>query len=215
MNKIFDFQKENGLVADGIIGKKTLNAIKQKNQIQTDEMLAHFVAQCDHETGGFKVASENLNYSVDRMLQIFKSDFDKDKNRIITPDERRKAESIVGDPQKIGNFVYANQNGNGDESSGDGFKFRGRGSLQLTGKSNYKAFSLFTGEDLISNPDLVATKYFFESANFFFTKNKLWRICTKVDEATIKALTRRINGGLNGLGDRIVKTNKYYTIIKS
>lgn len=215
MNKIIDFQRENGLVADGVIGKKTLYAIKAKNHIQTDEMLAHFVAQCDHETGGFKVARENLNYSVNRMLEIFKSDFDKDKNRIISPEERRKAESIVGNPEKIANFVYANQNGNGDEASGDGWRFFGRGSLQLTGKANYKAFSTFTGVDFISNPDLVATTYFFESANFFFTKNKLWSLCTKVDEASIKALTKRINGGYNGLADRIAKTKKYYSILKA
>jgi putative chitinase len=106
--------------------------------------------------------------------------------------------------------------GNGDELTREGYKFRGRGALQLTGKSNYEAFSKFLNKpEIITNPDLVATEYAFESAIFFFDKNGLWAICEKgVDEATILALTKRINGGTNGLEHRKELTKKYYEWVK-
>jgi putative chitinase len=106
--------------------------------------------------------------------------------------------------------------GNGDEASGDGFKFRGRGALQLTGKDNYKVFSEYLKKpEIMTNPDLVATEYAFESAIFFFDRNKLWDICDKgVNKDTILALTKRINGGTHGLADREEKTLKYYGYLK-
>ena len=107
--------------------------------------------------------SENLNYSADGLLKIFPKYFDK-----------ALALSYARNPQKIANRVYANRMGNGDESTGDGFKFKGRGYIQLTGKSNYAEFSKYIGEDCLTNPDLVSVKYPLESAAFFFTKNKLW-----------------------------------------
>jgi putative chitinase len=101
--------------------------------------------------------------------------------------------------------------GNGDESTGDGFKFKGRGWVALTGKSNYAEFSKYIGEDCLTNPDLVSVKYPLESAAFFFTKNKLWAICDEGDsEDVIKKLTKRINGGLHGIDDRIKKFKSYY-----
>jgi putative chitinase len=106
--------------------------------------------------------------------------------------------------------------GNGDPASGDGWKFRGRGALQLTGKANYEAFAKYLGNnEVMENPDLVATKYAFESAMFFFERNKLWTICDQgINDAAILALTKRINGGTHGLDDRKVKTYKYYNYVK-
>jgi putative chitinase len=105
--------------------------------------------------------------------------------------------------------------GNGDEASKDGFKFRGRGYIQLTGKDNYKNFAKFIGEDTIENPDLVATKYPLASAAFFFDSNKLWSICDKgSDDITVTAVTKRVNGGTIGLPDRIKHFKEYYNLLK-
>jgi putative chitinase len=125
-------------------------------------------------------------------------------------------ESYQRNPEKIANRVYASRMGNGDEASGDGFKFRGRGALQLTGKANYEAFANYLKNPLImEQPDLVATEFAFESAMFFFDRNKLWDICDKgVTKETILALTKRINGGTHGLADREEKTFKYYGLLK-
>jgi putative chitinase len=104
--------------------------------------------------------------------------------------------------------------GNGDEASGDGWKYRGRGYIQLTGKSNYAEFTKFIGEDCIANPDLVATKYPLTSAAFFFEKNKLWDICDKGDTPDIVSLvTKRVNGGTHGLEDRLSKFNTFNSIL--
>jgi putative chitinase len=106
--------------------------------------------------------------------------------------------------------------GNGDEASGDGWKFRGRGALQLTGKANYQAFADYLkNPQIMTNPDLVANELAFESAIFFFDRNKLWDICDKgVTKDTILALTKRINGGTHGLADREEKTIKYHAWVK-
>jgi putative chitinase len=105
--------------------------------------------------------------------------------------------------------------GNGDETTKEGFKFRGRGYIQLTGKSNYTNFTKFIGEDCVSNPDLVATKYPLASAGFFFDSNKLWAICDRgADDATVTAVTKRVNGGTIGLADRIKHFKEYYNLLK-
>lgn len=165
--------------------------------------LAHFLGQCDHESNGFKVKEENLNYSANGLLNIFPKYFTK-----------KTAEQYARKPQSIANHVYGNRMGNGDEKSGDGWKFRGRGYIQLTGKNNYASFSKFIGEDCVSNPDLVATKYPFESALWFFKTNNIFSLCKDVSDATILAVTKKINGGINGLADRNAKTKKYYSEIK-
>ena len=106
--------------------------------------------------------------------------------------------------------------GNGDEDSKDGWKYRGRGALQLTGKNNYTAFAEYLDKpEILDNPDLVVDEYAFESAMFFFDKNKLWGICDKgIDDATILKLTKRINGGTNGLDHSQALTLKYYNLLK-
>jgi len=198
-------QEKIGVPADGAFGPGTLKAAMKFYKF-TPARAAHFFAQTAHESGNFKAFSENLNYGAKGLLGIFKKYF---------PTEAKAAE-YERKPEKIANLVYANRMGNGDEASGDGYKFRGRGALQLTGKDNYKAFADYMKQpEIMDNPDLVATKYSFESAIFFFDKNKLWAICDQgVSDASILALTKRINGGTHGLEDRKEKTYKYYEYVK-
>jgi putative chitinase len=242
--KVKEWQSANGLTADGIVGPGTwgkmfgaqtvapaaapvvippssfkLDALKghipdsviaqipdtaAKFNITNPLRLAHFLAQCGHESGGFKSISENLNYSVDGLKRVFGKYFPGDL-----------ANSYAKQPEKIASRVYGSRMGNGDESTGEGYKFRGRGYIQLTGKSNYTNFAKFIGEDTVANPDLVATKYPLASAAFFFDSNKLWSICDKgADEATVTAVTKRVNGGTIGLPDRIKHFNEYYSLLK-
>ena len=198
-------QEKIGVTADGAFGPGTLKAAMKFYKF-TPARAAHFFAQTAHESGDFKAFSENLNYGAKGLLSIFKKYF---------PTEAKAAE-YERKPEKIANLVYANRMGNGDEASGDGYKFRGRGALQLTGKDNYKAFADYMKQpEIMDNPDLVATKYSFESAIFFFDKNKLWSICDQgINDAAILALTKRINGGTHGLEDRKQKTYKYYEYVK-
>ena len=237
------WQKQNGLNDDGVVGKDTWDKImgitstptvapttilvssfkldKLKGHIPDSVIqaipdtaakfnitnvlrLAHFLAQAGHESGQFKATSENLNYSSKGLLGIFP--------RYFTP---ALAESYARQPQKIANRVYGGRMGNGVEATGDGFKFRGRGYIQLTGKDNYTQFDKTVPEDILANPDLVSTKYALASAAWFFDKNKLWGICDKgADQATVTAVTKRVNGGTIGLPDRIKHFNEYYNLLK-
>jgi putative chitinase len=201
---LISLQTKLGIDDDGAFGPGTMKAAMAYYKM-TPERAAHFFAQTSHESGGFKVFSENLNYSAQGLQGIFGKYFPGNLE-----------ESYARKPEKIANRVYASRMGNGDETSGDGWKFRGRGALQLTGKSNYQLFSDYLKKpEIMTNPDLVATEFAFESAIFFFDKNKLWDICDKgVTKDTILALTKRINGGTHGLADREEKTFKYYTYVK-
>lgn len=166
--------------------------------------LAHFLAQCGHESGGFKAVRENLNYSAKGLLGIFRKYF---TNVNLAQQYERK-------PEKIANRVYGNRMGNGNEASGDGFKFRGRGYIQLTGKDNYSLFDATVPENILQDPELVATKYPLASAAFFFKRNNLWAICDRgADVATVTAVTKRVNGGTIGLPDRIKHFNEYYKLL--
>jgi putative chitinase len=198
-------QTKIGVGADGAFGPGTLKAAMAYYKM-TPERAAHFFAQTAHESGNFKAFAENLNYGTSGLTTTFKKYFPTTEKALLY--ERK--------PEKIANLVYASRMGNGDEASGDGFKFRGRGALQLTGKDNYKVFSEYLkNPEIMTNPDLVATEYAFESAIFFFDRNKLWDICDKgVNKDTILALTKRINGGTHGLADREEKTLKYYGYLK-
>ena len=169
----------------------------------TTIQLAHFAGQLSHESFDFKITSENLNYSAERLLQVFPKYFTKEL-----------AQRYARKPIWIANRVYANRMGNGDEKSGDGWKYRGRGYIQLTGKKNYEAFSKFIGEDCVSNPDLVSLKYALESALWFFFENKIFTLCKDLSDDSIKKVTKKINGGLNGFADRKAKTLKYYNLLK-
>jgi putative chitinase len=196
-------QKKIGVTADGAFGPGTLKAAMAFYKM-SPVRAAHFFAQTAHESGNFKAFSENLNYSADGLTKIFGKYFDA-----------AAAAKAARNPEKIANRVYANRMGNGNEASGDGWKYRGRGALQLTGKDNYKAFADYLKKpEIMDNPDLVATEYSFESAIFFFEKNKLWAICDQgVGDAAITALTKRINGGTHGLDDRKEKTKKFAAMV--
>ncbi|HXI62207.1 MAG TPA: glycoside hydrolase family 19 protein, partial [Pyrinomonadaceae bacterium] len=171
--------------------------------ITTNLRLAHFLAQCALESNNFTATVENLSYSAPRILQIFPKYF---KGVDPTPYARN--------PAKLGSRVYANRMGNGDEASGDGFKFRGRGYIQLTGKNNYTSFSTFVGEDCVANPDLVATKYPLASASFFFNSNNIWAICDKgADDATVTRVTKAVNGGTHGLAERLQNFKKFISAL--
>jgi len=195
-------EKLKGHIPDSVIAQIPDTAAKFG--ITTNLRLAHFLSQCGHESGGFKAVSENVNYSADGLKKIFGKYF-----------PGNMADLYARNPEKIASRVYASRMGNGDEASKEGFKFRGRGFIQLTGKSNYTNFTKFIGEDCIANPDLVATKYPLASAAFFFNANGLWAICDKgADTATVTAVTKRVNGGTIGLDDRIKHFNEYYNLLK-
>jgi putative chitinase len=174
----------------------------EKFKINTPLRLAHFLAQCAHESGNFKATKENLNYGAAGLLSIFKKYF---------PTEAL-AKSYERQPEKIASRVYASRMGNGDEASKEGFKFRGRGYIQLTGKDNYKAFDAMVPEDILANPDLVATKYPLLSAAWFWNKTSLNALADKgATDADVTAITKRVNGGTHGLPDRIAKFKVFNT----
>ena len=160
------------------------------------ERLAHFFSQILHESGCMRYDMENLNYSSKALRAVFGKYFKT----------KKEADAYARKPEKIANRVYCNRMGNGSESSGDGWKYRGRGLIQLTGKKNYKAFAEWVGDDrVIDDPDLVASEYAVHSAVFFWDKNDLNKIADKDD---VVRLTRRINGGQNGLAHRKELLNK-------
>ena len=167
----------------------------------TNNQAAHFFGQCAHESGNFKAFSENLNYSDKGLNGIFKKYFPTIAS---TAGYARK-------PEKIANKVYANRMGNGPEGSGDGYKFRGRGPIQLTGKDNYTAFAAAVGRpDVLTNPDIVAGELAFESALWFFRKNALLAVADKgITVPVITQISKRVNGGTHGLDDRIKKTQQF------
>ena len=201
---LIKLQEKIGATPDGSFGPNTLKKAMAYYKL-TAERAAHFFGQCSHETGGFDVFSENLNYSAAGLQNIFGKYFPGDLEN-----------SYARQPIKIASRVYADRMGNGNEASQEGWKFRGRGALQTTGKDNYQAFATSIGKpEILTNPDLVATDYAFEAALFFFTRNKLWSICDGgVNDTTIKSLTKRVNGGYNGLEDRESLTKRYYSWLK-
>jgi putative chitinase len=177
-----------------------------KFDLGTPLRLAHFLAQCGHESAGFKAVVENLNYGAKGLQSIFKKYF---------PTEA-KALEYERKPEKIANLVYANRMSNGDEKSGDGFKFRGRGYIQLTGRANYTAFNRFVdNDDVVANPDLVATKYPLLSAGWFFNSNGIHKLADGgATDAVVTTITKRVNGGVIGLADRIKHFKEYYDLLK-
>jgi putative chitinase len=239
-----DFQAKNGLPADGVVGPATwakimgqeapktqpsapivpvaglkLDKLKghipdaviqmipdtaAKFQINTPLRLAHFLAQCGHESGGFRATQENLNYSAKGLNGIFKKYF---------PTEASAA-AYARNPQKIANKVYANRMSNGDEASGDGFKFRGRGYIQLTGRANYTLFGKAIGEDVTGNPDVVSGKYALLSAAWFWSNNGLNKLADGGStDAVVTTITKRVNGGTIGLADRIKHFKEYFHLL--
>jgi putative chitinase len=194
--------KLRGHIPDAVIAMIPDTAAKF--QINTPLRLAHFLAQCGHESGGFKATQENLNYSAKGLAGIFKKYF---------PTEAAAA-PYARQPQKIASKVYGGRMGNGPESTGEGYKFRGRGYIQLTGKENYTAFGKSIGEDILSNPDVVASKYALLSAAWFFSKNGLHKMADGgATDAVVTSITKRVNGGTIGLPDRIKHFKEYYHLL--
>jgi len=201
MTALQKLQEKIGVEPDGSFGPATLKAA-MKHYNMTPERAAHFFGQTAHETGGYSVFMENLNYSAKGLKTTFAKYF-----------PGNLAELYARQPVKIASKVYGNRMGNGNEASREGFYYRGRGALQTTGKEGYQLFAdSIEKPEIMTNPDLVATDYAFESAIFFFDKNKLWAICDKgVTDSTILAITKKINGGVNGLEDRMSLTKRYYS----
>jgi putative chitinase len=195
-----DINKLKGHVPDSVIAQ--LPETMAKFGLDTPLKLAHFLAQAGHESGGFKLVNENLNYGAKGLRGIFGKYFPTDEKALLY--ERK--------PEKIANLVYGGRMGNGAEATGDGYKFRGRGYIQLTGKDNYLAFGKAINEDLVSNPDLVATKYPLLSAAWFFTR--CLSKCTDASDAAITAVTKCVNGGTIGLEDRKKHFHEYYNLLK-
>ena len=195
-------EKLKGHIPDAVIAM--IPAVAQKFQIDSALRLAHFLAQCGHESGGFRLTKENLNYSAKGLNGIFKKYFPTLESAL--PYERK--------PEKIANKVYGGRMGNGPESSGDGAKFCGRGYIQLTGKDNYTAFGKSIGEDVCANPQVVAEKYALLSAAWFFSKNGLHKMADGgATDAVVTSITKRVNGGTIGLADRIKHFKEYYHLL--
>jgi putative chitinase len=198
----FKLDKLKGHIPDSVLAQIPDTAAKFN--ITNTLRLAHFLAQASHESGGFKAVTENLNYSADGLKKIFPKYF-----------PGNISESYARNPEKIANKVYSSRMGNGDEASGDGYRYKGSGFIQLTGKSNYAAFDKFVDDDILDNPSLVATKYPLASAAWFFNANKLWAICDKGDSDQVVAeVTKRVNGGHIGLPDRIKHFREFWALLK-
>jgi putative chitinase len=198
----FKIERLKGHIPDAVIAQIPETAAKFG--INTPLRLAHFLAQCGHESGGFRAVQENLNYSAKGLNGIFRKYF---------PTEAAAA-AYARNPAKIAAKVYGGRMGNGPESTGEGYKFRGRGYIQLTGKDNYRAFGNAINEDMTANPDKVATHYPLLSAAWFFSKNGLHKIADEgASDAVVTKITKRVNGGTIGLPDRIKHFKEYYALL--
>ena len=197
-----NLEKLKGKIPDSVIAE--IPAVAEKFGINTPLRLAHFLAQCGHESGGFKIMRENLNYSAEGLNKIFHKYFPTLESA--TPYARQ--------PEKIANKVYSNRMGNGDEASGDGYKFAGKGFIQLTGKENYTAFDKTVEDDILGNPNLVATKYPLLSAGFFWNKNGLNALADAGStEDAVTKVTKRVNGGTIGLVDRLAHFKEFHHLL--
>lgn len=197
-----DINKLEGVIPDNVFSQ--ISSVMETFQINTPLRMSHFLAQCAHESENFKTVSENLNYGAKGLLRTFKKYFPTEATAL----------QYERSPEKIANLVYANRMGNGAEVSGDGFKYRGRGYIQLTGKINYKAFDKLVVEDIIVNPSLVATKYPLLSAAWFWNSRTLNSLADKgATDVDVSAITKKVNGGVNGLADRLAKFKKFYSIL--
>jgi putative chitinase len=191
-----------GHIPDEVIAQ--IPGVQDKFAIDSTLRLAHFLAQTGHESGGFKFKSENLNYSAEILRKVFPKYF---PDIVVAKQYERK-------PEAIASRVYGGRMGNGNEASKEGFKYKGRGYIQLTGKDNYKAFDATVEDDILASPDLVATKYPLLSAAWFWNSRKLNSIADQgaTDEVVTK-ITKLVNGGTIGLADRIKHFKEYYNLL--
>lgn len=209
MNYIKKFQNENGLIADGIIGKHTISKMKDVFGITSNTAIAHFLGQIAEETGNFMYGKENLNYSVRGLRNIF--------GRYFT---YKESLAFAHKPKLIANRVYDDRNPKrinklGNIYDGDGWRYIGRGAIQITGRNKYQRFSEYIGENIMDNTFLAETKYFWQTALFVFNEYDIWKYTNKVNIWNIKQITKKINGGYNGLQHRINLTKHFYSISKN
>lgn len=200
------------LVAAGVkqaVAEKWIDGIREACAtfgIDTDMRIAAFIAQCAHESGGFTMLVENLNYSADTMAAVWPNRFAEkgpDGKYVLEKGKRkpnRFALALHRKPEAIANVVYANRMGNGPTESGEGWLYRGRGLKQLTGKDNVTRCSKALGADFVSNPDLLLEpKWAAMSAAWFWSTNNLNKFA---DAGDLEGMTKKINGGLIGFQDR-------------
>ena len=196
---MLDLNRVNLILPEDV--RKELPIVIDTYKISTPLRLAHFLSQCAHESGNWRFKIENLNYSAQALQSVFRKYFPNSEI----------ANSYARKPDKIANFVYANRMENGPPESGDGWRFKGRGYIQLTGRQNYRLFNEEVEEDVLENPELVHEKYPLLSAGWFWNTNNLNNLADKGNtREDIIRVTRRINGGLNGLEDRVRKFKAYY-----
>jgi putative chitinase len=221
MSAIIEVQRRLNLRDDGRLGPVTAKAIGQMLNITNINHLAHFLGQVHHETGGFTSGRENLNYTVNSLLTSF------GRHRISEQDARRfgRGTEKPADQVAIANAIYGGDWGRknlGNTQPNDGWLYRGNGSIQLTGRANHQAFAnSINDQEIMTNPDLVIQKYYFESGKFFFDRNNIWRLCNTVDANSILTVSRIVNIGNStttatpkGMDDRIKQTNHYFNLLK-
>jgi len=197
-------QFECSVIPDKVIIE--LNKIADEYKINSVLRAAHFLSQCSYESSNFTKLFEDLNYSKERLMQVFPHYFK----------DLEQAALYEHNPEKLGDYIYANRLGNGDVNSGDGYRYRGRGYLHLTGVLNYRSFNRFIKDNVVTNPDLVATHYPLESSVWFFGSSSIWPLCDKGSSSSdIEAVTRRVNGGINGLSNRIICFNTIFSHLKT
>lgn len=203
--------KLKGIIPGHILEQLTPEFLQQ-SEINGPLRLSNFLGQSEEESGKFTKEIENLNYSAEGLMKTWPSHFN---NSNIAADY---AAHYAHKPEMIANLVYANRMGNGNEVSGDGWKYRGRGDIELTGRDNYKGFEVWLNSknmgpkiNIMDYPDLVSSTYALLSAVYYFYNHGLWAICDKgVDLATVTILTHKINGGELGLKDRFNYTQTIY-----
>lgn len=199
-NAMRNLQEKVGVGADGAFGPNTARAIAQHYEL-SPERGAHLLGQASHESAGFKICRENLNYSWEGLMRTWPT-------RFKTEEEAKKYHR---QPAKIAGKVYLRKS-LGNLTEQDAQDFIGRGFLQCTGKANYQSFAKdMRVPEVLTDPSLVEEEYAFETAQWFFRKNKLFEIADQgVTDEIIKKITKRVNGGYHGLDDRMVQTKRIY-----
>lgn len=210
MNYLVDYQRSRGLSADGICGKNTARAMMEDLGIESKKHFIHFISQVDHESMGFHAGEENLNYSPLTLKRIFGRYFNDVEIAM-----------FARNGEKIANRVYANRLGNGDEQSGDGWKYKGIGSIQLTGKGNIQAYFKYKGLPVDTDPKVILRpEYYFDCGKYFFDENNIWQFCSELEYINVLTVSRAINLGNpyshrmpNGYQARVQRTAKYQALI--